>query len=111
MKSKLREDIKALMEECGCKGGVVSVPTPLGPSRTIRDLFFDLMDTIVSDIRVLSDMSENDAFEAAADVADEMTERGLLPPFPHDEMNDAEIARWVNAASYSDFRKQVMQSL
>ncbi len=92
-------------------------PTPVDqpaghPSqlRSIRDMFFDVVDEISDRLQVVYGMPVKKAFTLISDVGDMLCEKGQMPPFPTDSMNDAEIARWVNAASYSSFNARVMEA-
>lgn len=110
--NRVLEKIRAnLAEGSNIPGGPIKKAPPLPPNpyyRSIRDQFFDVMDDCVNALRLRYDMTDREAFDHVAKAGDLCESKGELPPFPTDDMNDAQVARWVNAASYSDFKKKVM---
>lgn len=109
--NRVLEEIRINLDECGIASVdqmAYNTMSHASSTKTIQGTFFDFMDELVDDLRLVYGMKEEAAFDFAADIGDFMAEKGLLPPFPSDGMNDAEIARWVNAASYSDFKRRVM---
>lgn len=85
------------------------VPGEDSNTYNVRDEFFDMMDPIIEHLQLSYGMRDSQAWDLTAAVGDKLWERGVLPPFPDDDMSDSHVARWVNAASYSDFMEAVLK--
>jgi hypothetical protein len=70
--------------------------------------FFNYLHDCAEKLQLMhDDLSADKAFDLLVGVGELLHEKGLLPPFPHDNSNDAEIARWLGAAKSRDFSKYV----
>ena len=73
--------------------------------------FFAMLDDLADKLSRRKGLDEEQAFYQIADIGDLLHSIGALPPYPDDEMSEAEIARWMNAAMIADFPRRVLRRL
>lgn len=74
---------------------------------SVDEAFFDFMDRLVDPLRMTYEMTEDEAFNFIARVADQLAAKGILPPFPSDSSSDPEVAKWLHAANISEIARYV----
>ena len=72
-----------------------------------EDFFNYLRDCADSLQLAHEELTDDRAFDLLVEVAEMLHRRGFFPPFPEDDSNDAEIAKWLGAAKSRDFKKYV----
>lgn len=77
----------------------------------LEDEFDDYMDSVLGAVLdAYEDEDEESAVDYILEIADELAEEGILPPFPDEDSTSEEVAEWVGAAQSAGFAGMVIDS-